>query len=40
LSLPELLILRKVIRWPALAVFVGVLTVAFILVGYLFNALF
>lgn len=37
LSLPELLILRKVIRWPALAVFVGVLAVAFILVGYLFN---
>lgn len=40
LSLPELLILRKVIRWPALAVFVGVLTVAFIFVGYLFNFLF
>jgi hypothetical protein len=40
LSLPELLILRKVIRWPALAVFVGVLVVAFIFVGYLFNYLF
>jgi len=40
LSLPELLILRKVIRWPALAVFVGVLVVAFILVGYLFNFLY
>lgn len=40
LSLPELLILRKVIRWPALAAFVGVLSVAFILVGYLFNFLF
>lgn len=37
LSLPELLILRKVIRWPALALFVAVLVVAFILVGYLFN---
>ncbi|MBD3754988.1 MAG: permease [Gammaproteobacteria bacterium] len=37
LSLPELLILRKVIRWPALALFVGVLAVAFMLVGYLFN---
>lgn len=37
LSLPELLILRKVIRWPALALFVAVLTVAFILVGYGFN---
>lgn len=39
LSLPELLILRKVIQWPALAVFAGVLAIAFTLVGYLFNAL-
>ncbi|WP_201022867.1 permease [Thiomicrospira sp. WB1] len=39
LSLPELLILRKVIRWPALALFVGVLSVAFVLVGYGFNVL-
>ncbi|WP_373020252.1 permease [Thiomicrorhabdus sp.] len=37
LSLPELLILRKVIRWPALAIFVGILAVAFTLVGWLFN---
>lgn len=37
LSLPELLILRKVIQWPALALFVGVLTTAFILVGWTFN---
>lgn len=37
LSLPEILILRKVIRWPALAIFVAVLIVAFMLVGYLFN---
>ncbi len=40
LSLPELLILRKVIRWPALALFVMVLTVAFVFVGYLFNFLY
>lgn len=40
LSLPELLILRKVIKWQALGVFVGVLTVAFILVGYMFNFLY
>lgn len=40
LSLPELLILRKVIRWPALAVFVSVLAVAFVLVGYGFNFLY
>lgn len=38
LSLPELIILRKVIRWPALALFAGVLAVAFTLVGWLFNA--
>jgi uncharacterized protein len=38
LSLPELLILRKVIRWPALVRFVAILAVAFMLVGWLFNA--
>ena len=37
LSLPEMLILRKVIRWPALALFAGVLAVAFSLVGWGFN---
>jgi uncharacterized membrane protein YraQ (UPF0718 family) len=37
LSLPELIILRKVIRWPALALFVGVLAVAITLVGWGFN---
>jgi uncharacterized membrane protein YraQ (UPF0718 family) len=37
LSLPEMLILRKVIRWPALALFAGVLTIAFTLVGWGFN---
>ncbi len=37
LSLPELLILRKVIRWPALALFAGVLAMAFTLVGWGFN---
>lgn len=39
LSLPEMLILRKVIRWPALALFAGVIAVAFTLVGWIFNAL-
>lgn len=39
LSLPEMLILRKVIRWPALALFAGVLAVAFICVGWGFNLL-
>jgi hypothetical protein len=37
LSLPEMLILRKVIRWPALALFAGVLAVAFTLGGGGFN---
>ncbi|QVL48607.1 MAG: permease [Thiocapsa sp.] len=39
LSLPEMIILRKVIRWPGLALYAGVLAVAFILVGYGFNLL-
>ncbi len=39
LSLPEMLILRKVIKWQALALFAGVLAVAFTLVGWAFNAL-
>jgi uncharacterized membrane protein YraQ (UPF0718 family) len=39
LSLPEMLILRKVIKWQALMLFVGVLALAFILVGWGFNAI-
>ena len=39
LSLPEMLILRKVIKWQALALFAGVLAVAFTLIGWGFNAL-
>jgi len=39
LSLPEMLILRKVIRWPALALYASVLAVAFTLVGWGFNSL-
>lgn len=37
LSLPEMLILRKVIKWQALALFACILTIAFIVVGWLFN---
>ncbi|HHH45768.1 MAG TPA: permease [Thiotrichales bacterium] len=37
LSLPEMLILRKVIRWPALMRYAAVLAVAFTLVGWGFN---
>ncbi len=39
LSLPEMLILRKVIKWPALALYAAVLAVAFTLVGWGFNLL-
>ena len=39
LSLPEMLILRKVIKWQALALFAAVLAVAFMLVGWAFNAI-
>lgn len=39
LSLPEMLILRKVIRWPALALYASVLAVAFTLTGWGFNAM-
>ena len=37
LSLPEMIILRKVIRWPALILYASVLALAFILVGWGFN---
>lgn len=39
LSLPEMLILRKVVKWPLLALFAGYLAVAFVTVGVLFNSL-
>lgn len=39
LSLPEMLILRKVIRWPALALYATVLAISITLVGWGFNYL-
>ncbi|HET6364455.1 MAG TPA: permease, partial [Nitrospirota bacterium] len=39
LSLPEMIILRKVLKVKLLAVFVGIMTVTIIGVGYLFNAI-
>lgn len=39
LSLPEMIILRKVLKIPLLAVFIGIMTVTIIAVGYLFNAI-
>jgi uncharacterized membrane protein YraQ (UPF0718 family) len=38
LSLPEFIILKQVIRPKLLAIFAAILTVSFILFGYLFNA--
>ncbi len=39
LSLPEMIILRKVLKVKLLAVFVGIMTVTIIGVGYLFNSI-
>jgi uncharacterized protein len=39
LSLPEMVILKKVLRLQLLAVFVGLMTVGIISIGYLFNAI-
>jgi len=39
LSLPEMIILRKVLKIPLLGVFVGIMTFTIIAVGYLFNAI-
>ncbi|MCA1908461.1 MAG: permease [Magnetospirillum sp.] len=40
LSLPEIMMLKKVLKWPLLVVFIAVLAVSITIVGYLFNALF
>jgi uncharacterized membrane protein YraQ (UPF0718 family) len=39
LSLPEMIILRKVIKIKLLVIFAGILFVAFTLTGYLFNGI-
>ncbi len=39
LSLPEMLILRKVLKLPLIATFVGVVGTGILLVGYLFNVI-
>ncbi len=39
LSLPEMIILRKVLKIPLLAVFAGIMTLTITAVGYLFNAI-
>lgn len=37
LSFPEMLILRKVVKWPLLALYAGFLATSFVVVGMLFN---
>jgi|PersoiStandDraft_1058852.scaffolds.fasta_scaffold01685_4 uncharacterized protein len=39
ISLPEFIILRRVIRWPLIAVFGTVVTIGILCIGYLFNLL-
>jgi len=39
LSIPEALILKKVMRWQLLAIFFGITMVGIIIMGYLFNAI-
>ena len=39
LSLPELIILRKVLRIPLLAAFASIVGAGILIVGFLFNAL-
>ncbi len=40
LSLPEMIILRKVLKMRLLLTFVGVVTVGIVIVGYIFNAIY
>jgi len=40
LSLPEAIILRKVLKLPLIAVFFGVVAIGIMGVGYLFNAIY
>lgn len=40
LSLPEMIMLKKVIKLPLIAIFTGILFVAFVTVGLMFNAIY
>ena len=39
LSLPEIIILKKVLKWQLIAVFIGVVAVGIVMVGFIFNYL-
>ena len=38
LSLPSMIMLKRVVKLPLLAVFIGIVTVGIIMIGYIFNA--
>lgn len=38
ISTPEMIILRKVIKPKLIAIFIGIVSVAIVIIGYLFNA--
>lgn len=40
ISLPEALILRKVMKWQLLAIFFGITLIGIMVMGYIFNAIF
>jgi len=40
ISLPEALILKKVMKWQLLAIFFGIVTMGIIMIGYIFNIFF
>jgi uncharacterized protein len=37
--LPEMIILRRVLKWRLIGVFIGVVGVGILIVGYLFNTI-
>ena len=39
LSLPEIIILKKVLKWQLISVFIGVVSTGIVIVGYIFNYL-
>lgn len=39
ISIPEMIILRRVVKWKLLYIFAGVVAVAIVIIGYLFNAI-
>lgn len=38
LSMPEMIILRRVLKWQLIAVFIGVIATGIVMVGFIFNA--